>query len=320
MRGGAGREHRVRVVATGAHLAIAVLGLCSRAGDARRAASPPPHPPAGPAPLRVCADPNNLPFSNRRGEGFENRIAQLLAAEWHRPLQYTWWPERRGFVRHTLGAGACDVVLGIVEGDPLVRTTAPYYRSTYVFVYRRDRPWQIRSLDDPRLRRLRIGIHVIGDDYNALPPGVALARRGIVRNVIGYSIYGDYSQETPPARLIEAVAAGDVDVAIAWGPLAGYVAARAPVPLAVVPVTPRLAMPGMPFEFAIAFGVRRADTALATALDRFLAARRGAIHDLLRSYHIPLIPAPGTGAAPSRSAATARTSRCPAPREEATCD
>ncbi|HEU4586785.1 MAG TPA: substrate-binding domain-containing protein [Gemmatimonadaceae bacterium] len=243
--------------------------------------------------LRVCSDPNNLPFSNERGEGFENRIASLVAKELRVPVTYTWWAQRRGFVRNTLRAGRCDVVIGIPRGDEMVLTTEPYYRSTYVFLWRRDRHLDIRSFDDPRLKKLKVGVHVIGDDYNALPPGIALARRGIVKNVVGFSIYGDYSKPSPPSDLIRAVADGKVDVAIAWGPLAGYYATRQRVPLELVPVAPRMAMPGMPFDYAIAMGVRRGDSTLARELDEILAKRHDDIVRILRSYGTPLVDSAG---------------------------
>ncbi len=239
--------------------------------------------------LRVCSDPNNLPFSNERGEGFENRIASLLGKELGAPVTYTWWAQRRGFIRNTLRAGRCDVVMGIPRGDEMVLTTEPYYHSTYVFVWRKDRHYDIRSFDDPRLKKLKVGMHVIGDDYNALPPGIALARRGIVKNVVGYSIYGDYSKPSPPSDLIRAVADGKVDVAIAWGPLAGYYATRQRVPLELVPVSPRTAMPGMPFDYAIAMGVRRGDSTLARKLNEIIARRHGDIERILRSYGTPLV-------------------------------
>lgn len=241
------------------------------------------------AALRVCSDPNNLPFSNEQGEGFENRIASLLADELRVPVSYTWWAQRRGFIRNTLSAGRCDVVIGIPRGDDMVLTTRPYYRSSYVFVWRKDRHYAIRSFDDPRLKSLKVGVHVIGDDYNALPPAVALARRGIVQNVAGYSIYGDYSRPSPPSELLKAVADGKVDVAIAWGPLAGYYATRERVPLEIAPVSQRMAMPGMPFDYAISMGVRRGDSALAKAIDGILAKRRDDIERILRSYGTPLV-------------------------------
>lgn len=266
--------------------------------------------------FRVCADPNNLPFSNRAGDGFENRIARVLAADLGLPVTYTWWAQRRGFIRSTLGAGLCDVVIGIVAGDEQVATTAPYYRSTYVFVSRRARNLRISSFDDPRLRTMRVGIHVIGDDYNSLPPGVALARRGLVRNVVGYSIYGNYAQPSPPAKLIQAVARGDVDVAVVWGPLAGYYAARSRVPLTLTPVRNAFATPGIPFTYAIAIGVRHRDTALRARLDRALVRHRATVQRILARYGIPVISPSPT----SMSTTAARVGRsCKGTAEERTC-
>jgi mxaJ protein len=241
--------------------------------------------PSVPATLRVCADPNNLPFSNRRGEGFENRVAELLAGELGAELLYTWWAQRRGFLRNTLNAGECDVVLGLLGSTDAALTTAPWYRSTYVFVTRARGP-VVRSLDDDALRRLRVGIHLIGGDHADTPPGHALARRGIVENVVGYSIYGDYSRENPPARIIEAVAAGEIDVAIVWGPFAGYFAPRQPVPLRVTAVRPD-SEPGLPFRFDIAMAVRRGDDALRRRLERAVERRRHAIDRILASYGVP---------------------------------
>jgi mxaJ protein len=240
--------------------------------------------------LAVCADPNNLPFSNRRLEGFENRLADIVAAELGATVRYTWWAQRRGFVRNTLKAGVCDVVLGVPVGWDQVSTTRPYYRSTYVFVTRRDRRLDIRSLDDPALARFRVGVQLIGNDAANAPPAHALARRGIVRNVVGYTVYGDYAQDNPPARIVDAVASGEVDVAIVWGPLGGYFAAREPVPLDVRPVTPAVDEPGLPFTFAIAMGVRKGDEALREALDRVLGRRQAEIDVLLDRYAVPRLP------------------------------
>src|SRR3954463_13721095 len=223
--------------------------------------------------LRVCSDPNNLPFSNQRQEGFENRLAQLIAGDLHATVHYTWWAERRGFLRNTLNAGQCDVVMGLPPGTGGVLTTAPYYRSTYVFVSRRDRNLSIASLDDPILRRLKIGVQLVGDDYANTPPVHALSRRGIVKNIVGFRVVGDYSEANPPARIIDAVAAGDVDVAVAWGPLAGYFAKRSTVPLDVVPVTPEVDSPAVRFAFSIAMGVRRKDPELKEKIDEILTRR-----------------------------------------------
>jgi len=276
-----------------------VVRLAMLAGAAVVSAAATPNGAAvSPAPrvLRVCADPNNMPFSDSAGHGFENRIASLIARDLHERVQYTWWAQRRGFVRNTLGAQRCDVVIGIIAGDEQLATTKPYYRSTYVFVTRRSSGLRFASMDDPRLHHVRIGIHVIGDDYNSLPPGVALAGRGIVRNVVGYSIYGNYAKASPPSELIAAVAQGKVDVAIAWGPLAGYYAARSRVPLEVSPVGNAMAGHGIPFSYAIAMGVRKGDTTLLGVLQRELDRRRAAIRRILRDYHVPLGDEDGAGA------------------------
>lgn len=179
--------------------------------------------------------------------------------------------------------------MGMPAESGRVLTTRPYYVSTYVFLSRRDRHLRIRSLDDSLLRRVRIGIHFIGDDYNNPPPAHALGRRGIVRNVTGYSIYGDYSKPNPPAELIHAAARGDVDVAIVWGPLAGYFGAREKVPMTLTPVTPAVDPPGLRFTFAIAVAVRRDDAALRAKLDAALDRRRPEIDRILRRYGVPRV-------------------------------
>ncbi len=237
--------------------------------------------------LRVCADPNNLPFSNRAGEGLENRLAELLADELGARVEYTWWAQRRGFVRNTLRAERCDVIPGVPSSFELALTTDPYYRSTYVFVYRADAPFEVRSFDDSILRTVRIGVPVIGDDGYNPPPAHALGARGIIENVRGYTVYGDYRQPNPPARLIEAVARGEIDVAIAWGPLAGWAAQQQDVPLRVVPVSPQVDLPFLPFVFDIALGVRREDVALRDELNAALHARRAEIDALLAEYGVP---------------------------------
>jgi mxaJ protein len=236
--------------------------------------------------LRVCADPNNLPFSNATHQGFENRLAEMLARDLGARVEYTWWAQRRGFLRNTLNAGACDVVMGVpARMDPLI-TTAPYYRSTYVFVTRRARRLHIRSFDDAALRTLRVGVQLVGDDGANSPPAHALSRRGIVHNLVGYSVYGDYRTDSPPSAIVAAVARGEVDVAAVWGPLAGYFAARQTVPLQLTPVSPQVDGP-LPQAFDIAMGVRRVDSARRDRLDRFIRERRREIDALLAEYHIP---------------------------------
>jgi mxaJ protein len=236
-------------------------------------------------PLRVCADPNNLPFSNEAGEGFEIGIAKLIGQNLRRQVTFFWWPQRRGFFRNTLGAGQCDVVLGVPAGFERALTTSPYYRSTYVFVSRTDRAITLRSFDDPRLRELVVGVQLIGDDGVNTPPAHALTSRGIVDNVRGYSVFGDYAQPNPTAAIVNAVVEGDVDVAIVWGPLAGYFARRSSVPLSLMPVQP--APQDLAMAFDIAVGVRKTDAALRDEIETVLVEQRGAVGALLDDYGVP---------------------------------
>jgi quinoprotein dehydrogenase-associated probable ABC transporter substrate-binding protein len=241
--------------------------------------------------LRVCADPNNMPFSNRAGQGFENRIAALVARDLGDTVTYTFAAEHEAFVKHTLDAGKCDVVMGVPVGYDEVDETQPYYASTYVFVSRRNDRVSVSTLTDPRLRKLRIGVHLLaGDDQ---PPEIALGEEGIVDNVSGFMINGDRSRPDPAARLIEAVANKEVDVAAAWGPLAGYYAKRSPVPLTVVPITGTERFAPLRFRFAIAMGVRKGDDALRRKLDAILVQDRRAITAILRSYGVPLLETKG---------------------------
>lgn len=239
--------------------------------------------------LRVCADPNNLPFSNNAEAGFENKLADMIANEFGKRVSYTWWAQRRGFIRNTLKGDKCDVVMGVPASYDLVETTKPYYRSTYVFVTRQDHHLDLRSLLDPRLHTLKIGVHLIGNDGNNPPPAQALGQEGIVDNVRGYSIYGDYRQADPPARLIEAVENGDIDVAAAWGPLGGYFAKHSRVPLTVTPMRDGERFAPQQFQFAISMGVRKGDHDLRDRLNGFIDRHREEIASLLRSYGVPLV-------------------------------
>jgi quinoprotein dehydrogenase-associated probable ABC transporter substrate-binding protein len=254
------------------------------------------HPTVPPDPhvLRVCADPNNLPFANERGEGFENRIAEVVARDLGRTVKYYWQPQRRGFIRTTLKAGECDVVIGVPSSFDLTRVTRPYYRSAYYFVSKRARGLHVRSLDDPRLRRLRVGIEITGDDYDNPPAAQALAARHIIDNVHGYTVYGDYSTDHPSWGLMNALAHGDVDVAIAWGPLAGYVARQTHAAVEMHPVTPEVDMPFLPFVYDISMGVRREDQPLAAALDDAIERHGREIRSILADYGVPFAD-PGKG-------------------------
>lgn len=242
---------------------------------------------AGPPALRICADPNALPYSNKQGQGFENELVRMIANDLHTRVSYTWLAQREAFYDKTLNAGLCDVVMGVPAGMAGIGTTRPYYRSGYVFVSRRDRNLDIHSLDDPRLRALRIGVNTLGDNDGEVPPVHALVTRGIVRNLVSYNIFGGLEEANPASRLVTAVARGDVDVAVAWGPIAGYFARDSTGALLVVPVDADSRNPTLPFAFDIAVGVRTGDRALNQLLDAELARRKPEIERLLQRYGIP---------------------------------
>lgn len=238
--------------------------------------------------LRVCADPNNMPFSNQHGDGFENKIATLVAREMNRPLAYFWLPQRRGFVRNSLNAQRCDVVIGVPAQYGLLQPTTSYYRSSYAFVSRRDRHLAIDSFDAAALKTLTIGIQISGDDYNNPPAAQELASRRLASNVRGFTIYGDYARPDPQREIVDAVADGRVDVAVVWGPLAGYYAPRESTAIDVTPIADATSGLSSRFAFDIAMGVRRNDTALRTALDRVITRRGDEMRRILRSYGVPL--------------------------------
>jgi mxaJ protein len=240
--------------------------------------------------LRVCADPNNLPFSDRAGRGFENKVVELIARDLGSTVDYTWWAQRRGYVRNTLKADVCDIWSGVVSGAEMMTSTRSYYRSSYVFVTRADRGLHIASFDDPQLRKLVVGVQMVGSEAMNTPPAHALARRGIVQNVRGYMIYGDYREPHPSSAIIDAVENGDVDVAVVWGPLAGYFAAQASIPLALAPVEPWRDGTELPMAFYISMGVRRGDNALLQRLNDSLERNHTAISAILAEYHVPVLP------------------------------
>jgi len=269
-----GRSRGAQVRAAIAHLAALLLGSCSHERT-----------------LTACADPNNLPFSNRAGQGFENKLAELIATDLHAKLRYVWWAQRRGYVRNTLNEAKCDFWPGIGSNVEMAATSRPYYRSTYVFVTRASDKLDGLTLDDPRLKRLRIGVQMVGDDFSNTPPAHALTRRGIIANVRGYMLYGDYRQPSPSSEIVSAVARGDVDVALAWGPLAGYFATRSLAPLRLEPVTPWMDDMQWPMQFDVSVGVRRDNQQLLKDIDGVLGRRAGHIRRLLEAYHVPLVPA-----------------------------
>jgi mxaJ protein len=291
---------------------VGLLGLLAAPAEAQR-----PSPPQ-PGLLRVCNDPDNMPFSNQKGEGFENRIAQLIASEWKSKLEYVWYPVRRGYFR-ILNGMYCDLIIQAPGGLDMAGTTDAYYRSGYVFVTREgSKLADIKSLADPRLKKARIGVTLLPSDEQ-LPPTMALSHYGVVGNLRGY--HGWYNESDRPEDVVNAVANDSVDVAIVWGPLAGYFAKRSKVPLRIQPLGERDSLADVPFRYDIAMAVRRRDRELRDSLQRLLKEKAPEIQAILKEYNIPTFPVvakdgededddgppkPASAPAPKDSAAAAR--------------
>ncbi len=260
---------------------VALLSLAACAATASDAGAA--------AEFRVCADPDNLPYSNSAGAGFENKLAELLAQELGERLAYEWRAQRLGFVRSTLDAGKCDVMMSAPVGYDLVETTKPYYRSGYVFVSRADSNLRLRSLKDPQLRTLTVGVDLLGEEGALTPPAMALARLGVIKNVRGYMAHR--SEVAPPLDAVSAVETGQVDVAAVWGPSA----AQRQTVLVASPIRDGEDFAPFRFAFDIALGLRKGDEQLKQRLDEALARRAVDIHALLVQNGVPLLaegPAP----------------------------
>jgi mxaJ protein len=239
--------------------------------------------------LRVCADPDNMPLSNQKGEGYEQKIAQLIAKDWNSKIEYAWWPVRRGFFSRALNGRYCDVAIQAPAGLDMAGVTKPYFRSGYVFVTRKDRGLDIKSLADPRLKKLKIGVNLLNSDAENTPPAMALSQHGVVGNLVGFTTF--YSDSARPEDIVNAVAKKDVDVAIVWGPLAGYFAKKSPVPLNLQPLPERDSLsPDFPFQYNIGLAVRRRDRALRDSLQAVLDRRAPEIQAILKQYAVPVFP------------------------------
>jgi quinoprotein dehydrogenase-associated probable ABC transporter substrate-binding protein len=243
-----------------------------------------------PTTLRVCADPSDMPFSDKAGEGFENKIAELLGAKLHRPVSYTYFPQVIGFYRNTLNAFRCDVVIGVAQGLDLVQTTIPYYHTSYALVFK---PGQgldgVASLEDPRLKDKRLGV------IARTPPSTLMVRDGLMDHAKPYPLTIDTRVEAPSKAMIQDLIAGRIDAAVLWGPIAGYYAKHAGTPLAV---TPLLHEHGVPMDFRISMGVRRSDQNWKRTLNRLIAENRDAINKILIDYGVPLLDDQGRPLAP----------------------
>ena len=235
--------------------------------------------------LRICSDPGNLPFSNQKLQGFENKIADLIAADMGMRATHYWWPAQRGLVRSFLNTGRCDVLIGVPTGYDLVAFTKPYYRTAYVIAYNKARDFSIASLDDKILKTLKIGVHV------NTPPHDALARRGIMGpQVKAYPLFFDsqYDAENHPGRVIEDLVAKQIDVAIVWGPIAGYFIKKRAAQLAIAPLEGSEAR--IPFTFKISMGVRKREDALKAKLEAAIQHKQSEIQQILQDYGVPLLP------------------------------
>ena len=261
-----------------------------------------------PGVIRVCADPDNMPLSNQKGEGFEQKIAELVAKEWNAKIEYAWWPVRRGFFARALNGRYCDVAIQAPAGFDMAAVTRPYFRSGYVFVTRKDSGLDIRSLADPRLKKLKIGVNLLNSDAENTPPAMALSRYGVVGNLIGFSTF--YTDAERPEDIVNAVAKKDIDLAIVWGPIAGYFAKVSPVPLSLVPLAERDSLSDFPFRFDIGMGVRRRDRVLRDSLQTVLDRRAPEIQAILKDYGVPTFP---IAAAPPDDDAPKPTGAAPAP-------
>jgi mxaJ protein len=237
------------------------------------------------ASLRVCADPDNLPYSNEAGQGFENKIAELVARELGLTLSYYWYPHQRGLVRATIQADRCDVLIGIPKGYDPVLWTKPYYRSTHVLASLADRNLKLRSLDDPALKTLRIGVHVNTPGYDAL------ANHGLAENIRSYRLYFDARDLDPsvrPQRVLEDVVSGTTDAAVAWGPTAGYFVKNHPSPaLEITPLADE-AREALAYEFSM--GVRKGERELKARLEAVLDKKAAEVKGILEEYGVPLLP------------------------------
>ena len=232
--------------------------------------------------LRVCADPHNLPFSNEKGEGYENKIAELLAEKLQKKLDYTFFPQVMGFVRMTLGAHRCDVIMGIPQGDDMVQGTNPYYRTTYAIVAKPGGGLEdVDSLEDERLKGKHIGI-VAGT-----PPGTNMAINGLMANAKPYPLMVDTRLESSAESMIADLVSGQIDAAILWGPMAGYHARKANPPLHVTPLVKEKSGPRLAFR--IGMGVRGADQNWKRQLNRLIQENQGAINKILLDYGVPLL-------------------------------
>jgi quinoprotein dehydrogenase-associated probable ABC transporter substrate-binding protein len=232
--------------------------------------------------LRVCADPRNMPFSNERGEGFENKIAELFAERLQKKLDYAYYPGATGFVRNTLGAHRCDVIMGFPQGDDLAQGTNPYYRTAYALIAKQDSGLEsVTTLEDERLKGKHIGI-VAGT-----PPATYMAMDGLMANAKPYPLMTDTRVDSSAEAMINDLTSGNIDAGILWGPIAGFYAKKANAPLHITPLVKETAGPGLVYR--IGMGVRPADQNWKRELNRLIQQNQPAINKIMLDFGIPLL-------------------------------
>ena len=231
--------------------------------------------------LKVCADPNNLPFSNQKGEGFENKIAELMGAALGVKVEYTWFPQIIGFARNTLQAHLCDLVIGTVAGDDVMQTTNPYYFTTYVMIYRSDKGLTLTGLDDPRLASLRLGV------VSATPPSDLLVRHDLMAHAKPYQLTVDTRAESPTHEMVKDIMDGTIDVGFLWGPIAGYYRKHGELPLTLVPLKDEPGAARM--KYHIAMGVRGNEPEWRRRVNAVILKQQPKMTAILRDYGIPLL-------------------------------
>ena len=239
--------------------------------------------PEGSSSLRVCADPDNMPFSNEAGEGFENKLAELIAQRLDARLDYSWFPEATGYVPNTMGRDACDLVMGYAQGTGLIEDTNPYYYASYVLIYRQDDASLdgIERLSDPRLKGKRIGF------FARTPPASILAMHGLVANAKPFEVHADESASKAAMTMIAEVASGELDAGLLWGPVGGYYTQRADVPLRLVPLVKENAGPST--IYGITMGVRPNEPQWKHKINKLIAENQGEINVILQGYNVPLL-------------------------------
>ncbi len=244
--------------------------------------------------FRVCADPANMPFSNRAGEGFENKIAELMAEKLGKPLQYTWFPMATGFIRRTLRENRCDVVIGYAQGHELVLNTNHYYVSNYVMVVKADSELaDLTTMADPRLKGKKLGVIAGG------PPATHATKRGLIAGAKGYNLMVDRRIESPSEEMIADVISGETDAALMWGPIGGYYAKKADPPLKVIPLTAEKIPPRM--FFRITMGVRQGELVWKRKLNSLLRRNRDEIDAILTEFGVPLVSEYGEPLEPKKA-------------------